>query len=470
MIGIESVIPIHRQNRSVHRLFFIGRVRVSIFASGIKTESSMKHTHLITLFIAILVTGFSASAEKGKEITKSGWSFGVMPAFYYNNDLGFSAGVLAQVYDYGDGTFYPNYRHKFMANVNIYFRGARQVILDYDSKYLIPGMRITAGLSYMDNPLCGFYGFNGAVSPYYGELDLRKSADGSEGIAFYADHQRQLSAKVDIQGRVADNLNWIGGVSYSWQRYTDTAFRVYDGTESLFHQYVAAGLIPEDDLWGHRMELKGGFVYDTRDFETNPVRGIYATVTASGGMSVSESARGSLLLSADFRHYVPIFPSRLTLAYQLAYKGLTAGSLPFYALPAFSMRGSFGSRISGNGVAWASADLRLCAARFQALKQNFELGLVAFADAGAVVQPCKLAEQSANGEASVSKILDGELIGPYASIYDSAIATKERLHSSVGGGFWFSMNKNFLVAVELGHPLNPQDGTLGVYINMGFSF
>ena len=443
---------------------------MSIFASGIKTESSMKHTHLITLFIAILVTGFSASAEKGKEITKSGWSFGVMPAFYYNNDLGFSAGVLAQVYDYGDGTFYPNYRHKFMANVNIYFRGARQVILDYDSKYLIPGMRITAGLSHMDNPLCGFYGFNGAVSPYYGELDLRKSADGSEGIAFYADHQRQLSAKVDIQGRVADNLNWIGGVSYSWQRYTDTAFRVYDGTESLFHQYVAAGLIPEDDLWGHRMELKGGFVYDTRDFETNPVRGIYATVTAFGGMSVSESARGSLLLSADFRHYVPIFPSRLTLAYQLAYKGLVAGSLPFYALPAFSMRGSFGSRISGNGVAWASADLRLCAARFQALKQNFELGLVAFADAGAVVQPCKLAEQSANGEASVSKILDGELIGPYASIYDSAIATKERLHSSVGGGFWFSMNKNFLVAVELGHPLNPQDGTLGVYINMGFSF
>ena len=134
------------------------------------------------------------------------------------------------------------------------------------------------------------------------------------------------------------------------------------------------------------------------------------------------------------------------------------------------MRGSFGSRISGNGVAWASADLRLCVARFQALKQNFELGLVAFADAGAVVQPYKLAEQSAYGATSVSKILDREMIGPYASIYDSAIATKEKLHSSVGGGFWFSMNKNFLVAVELGHPLNPQDGTLGVYINMGFSF
>ena len=428
----------------------------------------MKHIRTIALFTSFILSIFSAAA-KG-ENTKSGWSLGLMPAFYYNNDLGFSAGALAQVYDYGDGTVFPNYRHKFMANVNIYSRGARQITFDYDSKYLIPGNRITANLSYMDNPLYGFYGFNGAVSPYHADLNLRKSADGTEGIAFYANHQRLLSAKLDLQGRIEDNLNWIAGASYSWQRYSDTAFRAYDGTESLFHQYVAAGLIPEADTWGHRMELKGGFVYDTRDFETNPERGIYAVVTASGGASVSDGTRGSLVISADFRHYVPVIPSRLTLAYQIAYKGLAAGSLPFYSLPAFSMRGSFGSRITGSGVAWAGADLRLCAARFQAVKQNFELGLVAFADAGAVVQPYKLAEQSSLSAESISKNLDGELIGPYATIYDSAIATKERLHCSVGGGIWFSMNKNFLVAIEMGHPLNPQDGTLGVYINMGFSF
>lgn len=447
----------------------------------------MKHIRTAAFVLAFLLTGLSAWAEKEKKVssanrndpvtvplsretTKSGWSFGVMPAFSYNNDMGFLLGALAQVYDYGDGTVYPNYRHKFMANLNVYSRGAKQVSLDYDSKYLIPGKRVTASLSYMDNPLYGFYGFNGAISPYHADLDLCKSVDGTEGIAFYANHQRQLNAKLDLQGRVADNLTWIGGAIYSWQRFTDTAFRVYDGTESLFHQYVATGLIPEADTWGHRMELKGGLVFDTRDFETNPQRGIFATVTASGGMSVSEGTRSSLVLSADFRHYIPVFPSRLTLAYQLAYKGLAAGSLPFYALPAFAMRGSFGSRIMGNGVVWASADLRLCAARFQAVKQNFELGLVAFADAGAVVQPNKLAEQTALGATSFTKMLDGAPVGPYASIFDSAIATKERLHSSLGGGFWFSMNKNFLVAVELGRPTNPQDGTMGIYINMGFSF
>ena len=405
-----------------------------------------------------------------KEIAKSGWSVGVLPAFYYNNDFGFMVGAMAQVFDYGDGSVYPNYRHTFSVNVNYYTRGAKQVALNYDSKYLIPGMRVTAGLEFMDNPLCGFYGFNGAVSPYHADLDMRKSADGTEGIAFYADHQRQLRANLDLQGRLADGLTWIGGFSYSWQHYTDVSFKAFDGHESLFHQYVENGLIPEADTHGHRAELKGGLVYDTRDFEPNPVRGLFATVTATAGASISEGARESLILSADFRHYLPLWPGRITLAYQLSYKGLLAGSLPFYALPAFSMRGSFGSRITGNGVAWASADLRLCFARFRLFKQNFELGLVGFADAGAAIQPYKLEQQTALGSITAGKTLDGVTAGPFRSIFDSDIATRERLHSSVGGGFWFAMNRNFITAVEFGRPLDPQDGSFGVYINLGFSF
>lgn len=447
----------------------------------------MKHIRFTLLLLALLAAGFPALAGNGKtspsddrndpvavsfkkEIVKSGWNLGLMPAVSYNNDLGFSAGALAQVFDYGDGTVYPNYRHKLTANVNIYSRGAKQMWTEYDSKYLIPGYRVTAKLSYMDNPLCGFYGFNGAVSPYHADLDLRKAADGSEGIAFYGVHQRMFSASLDLQGRLADGLTWIGGAMYSWQRYDDVAFRVYDGTESLFYQYVENGLIADGDTKGHRMELKGGLVYDSRDFETNPERGIFATVTATGGAGFNGGVRPSLVLSADFRQYLPLWPGRLTLAWQAAYKGLVAGSLPFYALPAFSMRGSFGTRIIGNGVAWGSADLRLRLASFQALKQNVELGLVGFVDTGAVVQPYKLEQQAALGGCTVGKTLDGQAIGPYASVYDPQLATHDRLHTSVGGGFWFALNRNFLVVMELGRPLNPQDGTLGIYVNMGFSF
>lgn len=447
----------------------------------------MKRFHPALLLLALLSFGIPAFADNDrtapsgdrndpvviplrKEVAKSGWSVGVLPAFTYNNDFGFLVGAMAQVFDYGDGSMYPNYRHKFTANINYYTRGAKQAAMNYDSKYLVPGLRVTAGLEYMDNPLCGFYGFNGSASPYHADLDLHKSADGTEGIAFYADHQRKLRASLDLQGRVADGLTWIGGFGYSWQRYSDVSFKSYDGRESLFHQYVENGLIPEMDLHGHRAELKGGLVYDTRDFEPNPARGLFASVTATAGASISEGARGSMVLSADFRQYIPLWPGRITLAYQFCYSGLVAGSLPFYALPAFAMRGSFGSRITGNGVAWASADLRLCVARFRLLKQNFELGLVGFGDAGAAVQPYKLEQQSALGDVTVQKTMDGVTAGPYRSIFDPDIATRERLHGSAGGGFWFAMNRNFITAVEFGRPMDPQDGTFGVYINLGFSF
>ena len=407
---------------------------------------------------------------RNDEIVKTGWNIGLLPAFNYNNDLGFMGGVLGQVFHYGDGTDYPEYRHKFTVLASIYSKGAKQLSLDYDSKHLLVGRRITAHVEYMDNPLCGFYGFNGAVSPYHADLDLRKSSNGEDGIAFYADYQRKFMASLDLQGRLNDHLNWIGGASYSYQTYSDVSIHPYDGTQTLFHQYVESGLIPEGDTWGHRLGLKAGVLFDTRDFEANPERGVYASVTLDGGASFSSLKRASLGFSADFRHYVPVLPSRLTFAYQLSCSSLLAGSLPFHALPAFAMRGSFGSRITGAGVAWASADLRLKAASFNALRQNIELGLVAFADAGAVVKPYRIAEQSQLGDYLMSKTLDGTVSGPYRTVFDTDIAVRERLHASAGGGFFYSMNHNFITVVELGRPLNPQDGTMGVYVNLGFSF
>ncbi len=67
----------------------------------------IRFTVLLTAVLFLLTPVLAADRE---EITKSGWSFGLLPAFYYNSDLGFSGGVLAQVFDYGDGTVYPNYR------------------------------------------------------------------------------------------------------------------------------------------------------------------------------------------------------------------------------------------------------------------------------------------------------------------------------------------------------------------------
>ena len=69
---------------------------------------------IITTALAFVLASVLASAEGedgdvipvkvGKsEIVKTGWNVGLVPAFNYNNDLGFQAGVLGQIYHNGDG-------------------------------------------------------------------------------------------------------------------------------------------------------------------------------------------------------------------------------------------------------------------------------------------------------------------------------------------------------------------------------
>lgn len=436
-----------------------------------RTLKRMAVVCLLTL-ISLPVTLFATSKRKD-DIVKTGINFGILPVLYYNTDLGFEAGVMGQIFQYGDGSIYPNYFHKLTVVAGIYTKGAKQFDVSYDSKYLIPRKRITANLQYFDSPLNGFFGFNGAISPYYSELNLKRSESTDDGIAFYSNHQKLFNSSVDIQGRIIENMTWITGAALAYHDYSPVNFRkYYNGEESLYFQYLQNGLISSQDTHGFRAEAKAGVIYDTRDFEPNPFRGLFASVTILPGASFSDGkAKGSLMLSVSFNQYLCIIPSRLIFAYQLSYQGLIAGSLPFYSLPAFAMRGSFGRRIVGNGIAKACTDIRLTAARFHIFNQNVELGLVGFAEAGGVVQPHRVSDQRGLEHVTFSKTIDGKKYGPYKTIYDPSVGSvRERLHSCAGGGFFFAINKNFLVSMQLSHPMNIQDGGNGIYINLGFSF
>jgi len=96
-----------------------------------------------------------------KEKIKKGWTFGALPVVAYDADMGFQYGALAQFFDYGDGTIYPDYRHTFYVEVSRFTKGSGVNQIFYDSKYLIPNIRITADLDYLTEKALDFYGFNG---------------------------------------------------------------------------------------------------------------------------------------------------------------------------------------------------------------------------------------------------------------------------------------------------------------------
>ncbi|MBR2201369.1 MAG: hypothetical protein IJ894_11590 [Bacteroidales bacterium] len=67
--------------------------------------------------IAIIALAPTLTLAQDSTNVKKGWKFGgALPAIAYNTDNGFRYGVLGNVYDYGDGSDYPNYRKSYTWN------------------------------------------------------------------------------------------------------------------------------------------------------------------------------------------------------------------------------------------------------------------------------------------------------------------------------------------------------------------
>ena len=104
----------------------------------------------------------ATSKEEQREV-KKGWAFGAFPCLTYSNDVGFQYGAFGDVYYYGNGDTYPDPLHKISFEVSHYTKGRTRAYLAYDSKYLIPKMRITASATYVNDPLYLFFGFRAYI-------------------------------------------------------------------------------------------------------------------------------------------------------------------------------------------------------------------------------------------------------------------------------------------------------------------
>ncbi len=122
----------------------------------------MKKTFLVFL-ISMLVLSVSAQEKK----VKTGWKFGgALPAITFDSDLGFQYGALAEFFNYGDGSTYPDYFDHTYTEVSRYTKGSGIYRFMYESNHLIRGVHMTSDLSYLPDQTSHFYGFNGYESVF----------------------------------------------------------------------------------------------------------------------------------------------------------------------------------------------------------------------------------------------------------------------------------------------------------------
>lgn len=482
----------------------------------------MKVKHIVTLILAILLSsgicadGFAAeadvatawkeakreksgavNADSKKQTTKKGWTIAPSPSLGYDSDTGFQIGAMCDISDYGDGTLYPNYRHKAFVNLSWTTRNQIKLHFFYDSKYLIPKVRFTSVVTYILSQMYPFMGFNGAASPYYDHL-----ASGSKQknrVAMYNIQRDMLRAMFDFQGDITSpKFRWAAGISYWWYEDRDIAIKkrgnyLYDSFAannylkdvqqinypSLWRLYREAGLIlPSEGNGGHHIEFKAGLVYDSREHEADPTRGIWAELYAYGSPDIL-NGRGKngfhyLKLAAHFRHYVSIWQDKIVFAYHLAYQGKLAGNAPYYTLQNINaiflnqmisdglgsvstLRGVPYNSVIGDGYAWANVEMRFKLFSFRFLRQNFYVGTNPFFDMGASVQPYRLDKMKMLRKQHDANKLRG-LPTTFSDAEMNLIYTGQspKLHLSAGIGFKIVMNRNFVLSAEFGIPFNTE--------------
>jgi outer membrane protein assembly factor BamA len=284
---------------------------------------------------------------------------------------------------------------------------------------------------------------------------------------------------------LVDNLRWFAGIGYfdlnvgsvdvdqlNKRKKED---ELLPDTALLYDKYVQWGIIGEKEKdGGHVPSLKVGIVYDSRDHEANPMRGIWTEALLFYSPSILGNDDYSYLkLAVTHRQYFTLIKDDLSFAYRLGYQGRLAGTVPFFMEPymitsfamvtttdglggAKTLRGILRNRVVGDGVGYGNFEFRWKFFRTVLWNQDIYLALNAFTDVGRVLERKKVG------------IPDTWI--PPEEMADYFDPDAEGWHLSAGGGFRVVLNRNFVVAFDYGRAWDNRDGKDGFYVGIGYLF
>ncbi len=405
-------------------------------------------------FVCLLTLTLSLSLLAQEE-PKTGWVFTPMPNISFNTDIGVNLGAYSDFFYYGDGSTYPNFLHHIGITAAYATKGSWYVHGMLESVALIPNTRVAASVTYRDAFTNNFYGYNGIKSPFFSELELNKETR----TAWYTNRRRFFRTALAFQGKVSDHLSWMAGAVLRRVWMSDFSLEDYDSGNSLYLTYIDSKLIePEESSGGFSLEPKAGFVYDSRDVELFPSKGIYGELYVVGNADLKQWKYNYAQLVAHWRQYLSLWPGRIIFAYHLGLQHTFWGNIPFYNLnelatisylyeecsglgSRYSIRGYRYNRIAAAGYAWGNFEFRIIPLTFNLFKQHFEIVINPFADLGSITREYRVELQQQRQTA------DGN--GTFQNL-------SRRVMVSAGCGAKLHMNTNFILSVDFAKAFDPQ--------------
>jgi outer membrane protein assembly factor BamA len=446
---------------------------------------------LLILMIALSTYGQEEQKEVKQKKEKVGWKLGgILPATTYDSNLGFQYGAVAEFNNYGKPSVYPDYLDHIYTEVSRFTKGSATYRFMFESNHLIPGVHLTSDLTYLPDQACHFYGYNGYESVFNNNWMDDKSADYRTSM-FYRFKRNQFRFKNDFQGKLAgEHIKWSAG--FAFQNFKNSSVdieRLNKGKKvllpsvtdmpGLFERYQALGLISTNEADGGWVNtVKAGIEWDNRDFRPNPMKGIWAEM----GFEVAPTFLGNDWGFSKFyiihRQYITLIEDDLSFAYRLNYQTTLTGDVPFFyqsqAITSMltgtyseglggvsTMRGVVKNRVIGNAYILGNFELRWKPVYFTLFNLDLYIGLNLFYDAGMVTKSINLPDNLSDTFNSLY---------PTENFSDYFNPEGEKLHQCVGISVMPVINKNFVIAIDIGKALNEQDGNIGFSMGLNYLF
>jgi len=414
-----------------------------------------------------------------KDKIKKGFNFGGLPIIAYDSDLGFKYGIALNIYNYGNGTIYPEYLYYFYLEWSRTTLGYSCYDVFFDSEKLLPkNLRVTADVQYIKEKALDYFGFNGYNSLFNEAFEDKNNPEYITRL-FYDIDRRLWRSNIDFQGNIYKNkLKWICGLGYYGIKTGRCNFddlnknkseeKKIKDTTTYYDMLVGWNIISQYEAdGGNTYFTKFGIILDTRDNEPNPMKGLWSELTFLAAPKIFDAKNGYLQMQIIHRQYVTLVKDRLSFSYRLGYQTKLLGQIPFYMLPfvfnsyytndglggAKTLRGIRLNRVVGEGISYFNTELRWKFAKFNFIKQNFYLTLSSFFDAGITTLKYKFNE---------SNISDYE-----KSFVD---CSPEQPHGSYGLGLYIVMNQNMVIRFNYGFAIDKRDGDNGLYIGFNFLY
>jgi outer membrane protein assembly factor BamA len=321
---------------------------------------------------------------------------------------GFGIGVEGSVYFNGkrnDPFFeYTPYRSKLDVTLFSTTRKQREIRVGYDVPYIFNSKwRLRAEAAYENNPNLLYFGID--------ETSLSPLVNPADGMTYkrYHAYENSLAPPYDFyNGYTKDE--YIFNISAE-RSFWDSKMRALIGYEIArvgITTFNDSSLVSRDErakgILGVGTNLVSfiqcGLVYDTRDLETDPNKGVFAEVTNELSLRVLGSAFDLNKTFAQVKFYRRILPAvfrKMVFASRVG-MGYTAGDAPFYEYQdqwssegsieglggGTTLRGFKQGRFLSRAMSFTNIELRYRFAEGRFRKEHFAMSAVPFADMGGV--------------------------------------------------------------------------------------